>query len=32
MITAVGMLVLAMVTFAALIGFAALCDRIQGEP
>jgi len=28
MITAVGMLVLAMVTFAALIGFAALCDRI----
>jgi len=28
MITTIGLIVLALVTFAAMIGFAAVCDRI----
>jgi hypothetical protein len=28
MIAAIGLVVLALVTFAAMIGFAALCDRV----
>jgi hypothetical protein len=28
MITAIGLVLLALVTFAAMIGFAAMCDRV----